>query len=316
MERKNSQEGITLVALVITIIVLIILAGVTIGTLVGDNGIIIKAQEGKQNMVNAAEEEKASLQNIENVINEIENGEIKEPEEPTDSTIESILKEEDCVWYTDANDTKQKCIVLYGPENENYGSYGIQMVTAYVIGDVTLGVSQDFEKSKEVYNNVVTTLNTAAESYRKKDDGIAELARCVGTIPDNPNYDEVEMYTSDDEYMKDYNNLFKGSDQKYEIDYNKMQQLGVEGNNYYWIASRYVLSSEVATNTYATSFNILTNDSLETSIYSTLCRVVDDGRTFAFAIERPRLRIVIRLKPGIKVISGDGSEANPYTLAP
>ena len=43
MERKNSQEGITLVALVITIIVLIILAGVTIGTLVGDNGIIIKA---------------------------------------------------------------------------------------------------------------------------------------------------------------------------------------------------------------------------------------------------------------------------------
>ena len=45
MERKNSQEGITLVALVITIIVLIILAGVTIGTLVGDNGIIIKRRK-------------------------------------------------------------------------------------------------------------------------------------------------------------------------------------------------------------------------------------------------------------------------------
>ena len=39
------QKGITLIALVITIIVLLILAGVTIATLTGDNGILTKAQE-------------------------------------------------------------------------------------------------------------------------------------------------------------------------------------------------------------------------------------------------------------------------------
>ena len=39
----KERNGITLIALVITIIVLLILAGVTIATLTGDNGILGKA---------------------------------------------------------------------------------------------------------------------------------------------------------------------------------------------------------------------------------------------------------------------------------
>ena len=70
MKRKN--EGITLVALVITIIVLLILAGVTLSMVVGDNGIITKAKEAKQNMSNATAEEKELLQNMLNEMNEIE----------------------------------------------------------------------------------------------------------------------------------------------------------------------------------------------------------------------------------------------------
>ena len=45
-KRKN-EKGITLIALVITIIVLLILAGVTITTLTGDNGILNKASKAK-----------------------------------------------------------------------------------------------------------------------------------------------------------------------------------------------------------------------------------------------------------------------------
>lgn len=44
---KNNQKGITLVALVITIIVLLILAGVTIAALSGDNGILTRGSESK-----------------------------------------------------------------------------------------------------------------------------------------------------------------------------------------------------------------------------------------------------------------------------
>lgn len=54
---KNKNKGITLIALVITIIVLLILAGVTIATLTGDNGLLQKATIAKQENEKAREDE-------------------------------------------------------------------------------------------------------------------------------------------------------------------------------------------------------------------------------------------------------------------
>ena len=59
MKRKN--EGITLIALIITVIVLIILAGVTINMVVGDNGIINKAKEAKESSKRGEAEEEIYL---------------------------------------------------------------------------------------------------------------------------------------------------------------------------------------------------------------------------------------------------------------
>ena len=54
---KNNQKGITLVALVITIIVLLILAGVTIAALSGENGILTRSsQSAKETKVGNAKE--------------------------------------------------------------------------------------------------------------------------------------------------------------------------------------------------------------------------------------------------------------------
>ena len=44
----KNEKGITLIALVITIIVLLILAGVSIATLTGDNGIMNRAKGAKE----------------------------------------------------------------------------------------------------------------------------------------------------------------------------------------------------------------------------------------------------------------------------
>lgn len=55
------NKGITLIALVITIIVLLILAGVTIATLSGDNGILTQAQKAKNETEKATEKEKIEL---------------------------------------------------------------------------------------------------------------------------------------------------------------------------------------------------------------------------------------------------------------
>ena len=60
-ERVNGKNGITLIALVITIIVLLILAGVTIATLTGDNGILTKAQSAKTQNDKATVKEQVDL---------------------------------------------------------------------------------------------------------------------------------------------------------------------------------------------------------------------------------------------------------------
>ena len=57
----KGKSGITLIALVITIIVLLILAGVTIATLTGDNGILTRAQEAKTQTEEAEDIEKIRL---------------------------------------------------------------------------------------------------------------------------------------------------------------------------------------------------------------------------------------------------------------
>ena len=62
MERKlKESKGITLIALVITIIVLLILAGVSIATLTGDNGILTQANNAKKNTQIAEEKEAISM---------------------------------------------------------------------------------------------------------------------------------------------------------------------------------------------------------------------------------------------------------------
>ena len=58
-QRKN--RGITLIALVITIIVLLILAGVSIAMLTGENGIITQAQNAKNKTEEAEEKERIQL---------------------------------------------------------------------------------------------------------------------------------------------------------------------------------------------------------------------------------------------------------------
>ena len=64
----SNQTGITLIALVVTIVVLLILAGVSINTLFGDNGIIKKAQDAQNRMNNAQESDLNALNELDEFI--------------------------------------------------------------------------------------------------------------------------------------------------------------------------------------------------------------------------------------------------------
>ncbi len=66
----RKQTGITLIALVITIIVLLILAGVSIAMLTGNNGILTQAKSAKENTEAAKEQEEKDLDKMNSYINE------------------------------------------------------------------------------------------------------------------------------------------------------------------------------------------------------------------------------------------------------
>ena len=74
-EIKNKQEkGITLIALVVTIVVLLILAGVSISLVINNNGVISKAKEAKNRYAEAQTNEENQLNELANWIDEMETG--------------------------------------------------------------------------------------------------------------------------------------------------------------------------------------------------------------------------------------------------
>ena len=60
----SGYKGITVIALIITIIVLLILAGVVLATITGEDGVIQKAIHAKEEQERAEKEEQSDLNEI------------------------------------------------------------------------------------------------------------------------------------------------------------------------------------------------------------------------------------------------------------
>ena len=90
---KNQVKGITLVALVVTIIILLILAGTAINLTLGEDGIFKKAGEGAQIYQNASKNEKIEIDKVSNYIDDYLN-ENKEEEKPIESTLGLVTGQE------------------------------------------------------------------------------------------------------------------------------------------------------------------------------------------------------------------------------
>ncbi len=69
MKRNVNNNGITLIALVVTIIVLLILAGISIAMLTGQNGILNRAAEAKEKTETASKDEQRKLAQTEALMN-------------------------------------------------------------------------------------------------------------------------------------------------------------------------------------------------------------------------------------------------------
>ena len=75
-EIKNKQEkGITLIALVVTIVVLLILAGVSLSLVIGNDGIMKRAKVAKERYGQASKNEQKDLDTVEDYMNKMTVGE-------------------------------------------------------------------------------------------------------------------------------------------------------------------------------------------------------------------------------------------------
>ena len=68
------EKGITLIALVVTIVVLLILAGVSVNALFGNSGIIEKAKEAQNKMDKATENDQKQIGELTNWLDNQVNG--------------------------------------------------------------------------------------------------------------------------------------------------------------------------------------------------------------------------------------------------
>ena len=147
-KKMNTSKGITLIALVITIIVLLILAGVTIATLVGENGILSKATEAgnKTEEKNAEEEVKIAVMGSIGTNGELENEVLKDnlnkienisgvPEEITDSSYPLTVTVEGKYSYTinkNGSIGQEEVVTREGIEVGDYVNYTYdQKTTGY-----------------------------------------------------------------------------------------------------------------------------------------------------------------------------------------
>jgi type II secretory pathway pseudopilin PulG len=108
-QKLKESKGITLIALVITIIVLLILAGVTIATLTGNNGILGKANEAKTKSDIVEVKEQAQLDISNWMAERIRNGEDTVLDDATvKSIIESANQNNTNKYYSELTDTSIK----------------------------------------------------------------------------------------------------------------------------------------------------------------------------------------------------------------
>lgn len=205
------NKGITLIALVITIIVLLILAGITIATLVGDNGILTKTEEAKEQTEIGKEKEQIKLAINSEMVNNLSNNVTKEG-------LQKELDNSEGYGKTEVKKNKEKIEVLFKESNRYYVISSNGEISEYkdYIKDTCPG---DITKDKD--GNILDgTLEKPYKIYCIED--LIDFSRKVndGYFKGKSNYNVILMrdldFESDMSYMdsltKEYNELLKVED--------------------------------------------------------------------------------------------------------
>ena len=189
---KKKENGITIMALVITIIILVILAAITISAAY-KTGIIQFGVDGAKRYATAAVEENKIMNEttkyIESVVSEI-----REKYKPEETKPVSELKFKDYVYYTTNEGKEVLCQVLYDAsyDKDNETDYGIQLFTVEDLCKLKLGYedpnlpqelssSSNYDKAVWSHENCISNLNATVNKYKNVQLSGDKIARCIGT---------------------------------------------------------------------------------------------------------------------------------------
>ncbi len=153
--KTKSNKGITLIALVITIIVLLILAGVTIAALSGDNGILKRATEAKEKTEQAQKDEEKTISNMENILGVYNFKNINK----ADTNPAEVVPENSTVLEDDAN----KGIVIKDKNNNEW--VWIEVPKTTVFAELTIDTTGTL--TDQNYTDIKNKLIAYATTYRK-----------------------------------------------------------------------------------------------------------------------------------------------------
>ncbi|MCI8637409.1 MAG: hypothetical protein HFJ36_06260 [Clostridia bacterium] len=115
MNIRKQNAGITLIALIITIIILLILAGISISLLVGENGILKKAYLAKEEHQKGVEKEEKNLDDLYSSIKVAGDSKVTLTMEELDKYIEKKIQEQS---FTGTELLKEMAIIETSPTFE------------------------------------------------------------------------------------------------------------------------------------------------------------------------------------------------------
>ena len=185
----KNKRGITLIALVITIIVLLILAGVSISMISSQDGILGKVTEAKERDREGRKVEKTKLSQMEELITETTTGQIVE--QVTDTKPGELERDE----------TDENIYIINSIEDLVFFAYDVTNGNNYSGKTVKLGKSLDFNSTKSYvdpyrtdygkygYDGELKTLLTSERGFKKigEETGTDSTKNFGGTFDGNNN---------------------------------------------------------------------------------------------------------------------------------
>ena len=317
LEKKHNkkEKGITLVALVITVVIMLILAAVAIGSVTGD-GLFNRTRQAAEAYENASKKELEHIQTLMNEIDEYLTGNTGNEEvEPGE-----VAKIGDFVNYSVQVDSNGNDVI---DEGETYDKWrildldnnGHMEIVCYNGPSFSMGGKND-------YANAIKILNDESEPYGNGTYGYS--TRHLGSDPSEPS----SYATIDESYIKFYSGGSIPSETRASLEQTHHESdlaaiksfsntedgkklAGDSNDGNIWLASRNVVAT--SSNSYFCEHFVTSHGGYGDC---TLYGVDSDGSEYVQS-NSYHLAPVVILESGIKIdtsTAGNGSEESPWTL--